>query len=80
MMLPVPEAGVLTGVEGVEEARALPGVTEVDITIPPGTAVEPLPEGDRYLGFIFATAPTSEEVTATLRRAAVLIRVTIDGQ
>ena len=77
MMLPIPRAGVLRGVGGLESARAVPGVEDVVITIPDGRAVEPLPEGDAYLGFAFARAGTPEAVEAALRRAEALLRVDI---
>ena len=61
-MLPVPRPGILRAVEGRAAALAVPGVTGLTITIPPGQRVRPLPDGDRYLGFVFAegdTGPTS---------------------
>lgn len=69
MMLPIRSAGVLNRVSGQERARAVEGVIDVQISIPPGRPVVPLPEGDRYLGFIFARGVTAQEVEATLRRA-----------
>jgi hypothetical protein len=69
MMLPIRSAGVLKRVSGQERARAVEGVIDVQISIPPGRPVVPLPEGDRYLGFIFARGVTAQEVEATLRRA-----------
>src|SRR5207248_10099006 len=52
MMLPIPRAGILREVRGQESARAVPGVTGLEISIPRGRRVVPLPEGDRYLGFL----------------------------
>ncbi len=50
----------LPAVEGRAEAAATPGITGLTITIPVGQQVRPLPEGDCYLGFIFAGAiPTT---------------------
>ncbi len=69
MMLPIPRAGILEAVHGVEEARAVPGIAGVTISIPIGDRVVPLPEGNRYLGFIFARAETPEAVEAALREA-----------
>jgi biotin carboxylase len=69
MMLPIPRRGVLRAVGGVEEARALPGITDVTISIPIGDEVVPLPEGHRYLGFVFARAETPAAVEAILREA-----------
>ena len=73
MMLPVPRAGVLHEVRGQAEARALPAIVDLQITIAPGTEVRPLPNGDRYLGFLFARADTAEEVEAALRQANALL-------
>jgi biotin carboxylase len=69
MMIPVPASGVLRGVRGIERARALEGVDAVEVTIAPGEAVRRLPEGDRYLGFVFAHGDTAERVEASLRAA-----------
>ena len=69
MMIPVPKAGILGDVRGKIAARKVDGVTEVNITIPIGGEVVPLPEGARYLGFIFASAETPEVVEAALREA-----------
>jgi hypothetical protein len=56
MMIPIPRAGTLAEVQGIESARGVPGVEDVRITIPIGQEVVPLPEGSRYLGFVFARA------------------------
>ena len=69
MMIPVPKAGILGEVHGRKEAHNVNGIEEVNITIPVGGKVVPLPEGDRYLGFIFARAQTPETVEASLRKA-----------
>ncbi|MEZ5170423.1 MAG: ATP-grasp domain-containing protein [Acidimicrobiia bacterium] len=69
MMLPIPRAGTLRDVRGVEEARAVPGVVGLETTIPRGSTVEPLPEGGRYLGFVFARGASPDEVESTLRTA-----------
>jgi biotin carboxylase len=77
MMLPIPHAGELREVRGVDEARALPGIGGVEITIPRGRQVVPLPEGDRYLGFIFAKADRPEQVESALREAHSRLEVEI---
>jgi hypothetical protein len=69
MMIPIPRGGILHGVRGRAEARAVPGVEEVTISIPFGQEVIPLPRGDRYLGFIHARADTPRQVEAALREA-----------
>jgi hypothetical protein len=77
-MLPVPRPGVLRAVEGRDEAAAVPGITGLTITIPVGQRVAPLPEGDRYLGFIFAKAPTAHDVQRALNDAARRLHVIIE--
>jgi hypothetical protein len=68
---------VLRAVEGRAEAVAISGITGLTITIPPGQRVRPLPEGDRYLGFIFAEGDTQDQVEETLGAARERLRVVI---
>ncbi len=77
MMLPIRSAGVLEGVSGQERARAIEGVVGIEIAIASGRPVIPLPEGDRYLGFIFARGPTAKMVEDALRRAEAALDVHI---
>lgn len=69
MMIPVPQAGILRQVQGKEDAESVAGIEEVRLTIPVGQILIPLPEGTRYLGFIFARGETPEGVEASLREA-----------
>ena len=75
MMLPIRSAGVLDHVSGQERALAIEEVVGLDISIPSGRRVVPLPEGDRYLGFIFARGPTPQTVEAALRQAEACLDV-----
>jgi biotin carboxylase len=79
LMIPVPQPGVLRHVSGVLEATAVSGVTAVELTIPLGQAVESLPEGDRYLGFVIAHGAHAQFVEDALRRAQHLIGVEVDA-
>jgi biotin carboxylase len=69
MMIPIPQAGILRQVSGQAEATQVAGIEDVRITIPVGQEVIPLPEGSRYLGFIFARAETPAGVESALREA-----------
>ena len=69
MMIPIPRGGVLEEVRGLDEARAVPHIEDVTISIPKGQEVVPLPEGSRYLGFIFSRAAAPAEAEAALREA-----------
>jgi biotin carboxylase len=77
LMLPVERAGVLQAVDGRADATAVPGITGLSITIPVGQTVHPLPDGDRYLGFLFAEGTTYQEVEDALRTARRRLRVVI---
>jgi biotin carboxylase len=76
-MLPIPTAGVLGRVDGVDRAVSVEAITGVAISIPVGATVRPLPEGDRYLGFIFARGETPQGVESSLRRAQALLDVEV---
>lgn len=78
MMIPIEREGIYQGVEGVDEAREVPGVTEVVITAKPGQRLVPLPEGCSYLGFIFARAGASELVENALRKAHCRLRLKLE--
>lgn len=69
LMIPIDKSGILREVRGIEETRAIEGITGVDIAIPVGTKVFPPPEGDRYLGFVFARGTDPGGVEAALRKA-----------
>jgi biotin carboxylase len=69
MMIPIPKAGILEQVTGQQSARQVGGIEDIRITIPLGQEVVPLPEGSRYLGFIFARDVTPAGVEAALREA-----------
>jgi biotin carboxylase len=78
-MLPVERPGVLRAVEGRAEARAVPGITALTITIPMGQPVQPLPDGDRYLGFVFAEGKDYQQVERALGTARERLRVVISS-
>jgi len=80
MMLPIPTSGVLRAVHGQDAARAVPGIVGLEISIPRNRPVVALPEGDRYLGFLFARADTPDAVEAALRRAHASLEVVIETE
>jgi biotin carboxylase len=77
MMIPIPSAGIYSGVEGLEQARETADIENVEITAKEGHGLEPLPEGASYLGFLFARAPEAERVTQALRQAHACLRFRI---
>jgi len=77
MMIPIPEPGIYRGVEGVDDALAIPYVDEIRITAKPEQKLVPLPEGASYLGFLFARAERPDQVEAALRAAHGKLRFEI---
>jgi len=68
MMIPIPREGIfVSAVTG--EAEKVNGIEEVVVTAKPGQKLRPLPEGNSYLGFIFARGGSTEEVEGALRSA-----------
>jgi hypothetical protein len=54
------------------------GIRGLEITISRGRPVVPLPEGDRYLGFMFARGPSADAVERSLRAAHAHLRIRIE--
>ncbi len=78
MMIPVPSSGVLESVQGIEDARHVRCITEVEITARMRDTILAWPEGSSYLGFIFAKADTARDVENALRSAHSRIRFNIE--
>jgi biotin carboxylase len=78
MMIPIPRRGVLSAVRGRCEAAKTAGIEEIRISIPTGQVVVPPPEGDRYLGFIFARAGSAAEVESALRQAHDRLEIAVE--
>lgn len=69
MMIPIPAAGILQRVDGLDAARATPLIEGIEMTARLNYPITPLPEGESYLGFIFAKGETPAAVEAALRQA-----------
>ncbi|HLX89157.1 MAG TPA: ATP-grasp domain-containing protein [Acidimicrobiales bacterium] len=78
LMIPVPRAGTLRAVSGRDDVLALPGVTGLEITTAVGKVVAPPPEGNRYLGFVFARGLRPADVESALRAARARLVVDVE--
>ncbi|MFZ0014427.1 MAG: ATP-grasp domain-containing protein [Acidimicrobiia bacterium] len=79
LMIPTPASGTLRAVGGQEETRRIPGITGIDLTMVPGDRVYAPPDGERYLGFVYARADRPEEVESALRKAMSTLEVQLEG-
>jgi biotin carboxylase len=78
LMIPIPRPGTFREIKGLESVREMEHISAIDITITAGSRVEPPPEGDRYLGFIFARADAPELAERDLRKAMETLEVVIE--
>ena len=69
MMLPIKRKGILRRVSGLKQALSIQGIVDVTVTAKKGQLLIPPPEGDSYLGFLFARGSSSEKVEKTLKTA-----------
>src|SRR5258708_32017246 len=67
MMIPVPASGVLERIEGEAAARAVVGVTDLEITARLHDYIAAWPDGSSYLGFLFARGESADEGDPGLR-------------
>lgn len=79
LMIPIPGSGALSGIGGIEATKTIEGVTGIDIMIRPGDHVLAPPEGDRYLGFVYARGRDPGQVEEALRQAMDTISVEIEA-
>lgn len=77
-MISAPKKGIIKVIEGLDEARQVESVTSIEITAFPGSEVAPVPDGNRYIGFIFARNNSRTELIDALHRAASMIYPVIE--
>jgi biotin carboxylase len=63
-------AGTVTGISGIDAARAAAGVAEVMVGVRTGDEVKPLASSFQRLGYVMACAPTSTEAARLADRVA----------
>jgi len=78
LMIPTPRSGILRRVEGLLAAQRVPHINGIHISVREGHELMSLPEGASYLGFVFASAETPEQVEAALRQAHSQLKIVVD--
>jgi hypothetical protein len=80
MMIPIPRRGIFRGVDGIDAAKRIRDIDDVQITAKQDQLLLPLPEGASYLGFIFARAERPIDVDRALRAANAELTFGIDPE
>jgi cysteine synthase/biotin carboxylase len=78
--LTAPRPGVLAEVDGLDQARALPGVTRVTVTAQVGDRVAPPTDAYGRLGYVIARGASRTEVLASLDAADAAIVITTSAE
>lgn len=71
--------GVLRSVSGVERARAIPGVVEVELAVQPGRPLPEIVDSSTRHGHVVAVANSHERLAATLTRARDCLQPELAG-
>jgi biotin carboxylase len=79
-VLSAPVAGKLVGVDGVEAARAVPGVADLVLAASPGDAVVPYTRAGAKLGYLLACADDRARVAAALDAAGAALVFDIEEE
>jgi biotin carboxylase len=74
---PLTTEGELITVEGFATARAVPGITDLDLFVQPGDRVCPHDQSGHKIGMMVAAGATAEAVDVSLQRARTLLRPVI---
>jgi hypothetical protein len=75
--LPVPQAGVFEGIEGIQAAMSVEGVDEIIPFLDAGAVAVPPPGGNQRAAAVTAKAATAEEAEKAVRTALSLLTVTM---
>lgn len=78
MMIPIPGRGRFKRARGLRAARAVDHIEDLVVTAKLDQQIQPPPEGNSYLGFIFARAEEPRQVEAALRHAHAQLEFEID--
>jgi L-amino acid ligase C-terminal domain 2 len=70
-----PVAGVLADVNGVDEARNVKGVTDVQLLVRPGSAIGPLESSDSRVAYVRAVGETADLAVNAAREAAAHLEI-----
>ena len=72
--------GLVKRVEGVDEAKQIEGISDLEIYIKPGDIVRPLTSGSDRVGHIISIAETREEAVEIVKQAESILRIEVEPE
>lgn len=72
------KSGRVSSVKGVESAKKLRGVVDLDIRVAPGDVLQPLRHSTQRIGFAMVFADTRREAEAITRKVQDLVKIEVD--
>lgn len=78
LRFPEVQSGVVTCVKGVDEAKKIEGIYDLDIYVKPGEMVHPLTSGSDRIGHIITMAQTRNEAVEIVRQAESVLRIEVE--
>lgn len=77
----VGKPGVVQSISGLDDARKVPGVVEVEVFVPVGGRVHPLTDSAKRAGYVLAKGPTraAAEAAATAALAKIVLETRPDA-
>ncbi|WP_406053418.1 hypothetical protein OG462_44945 [Streptomyces sp. NBC_01077] len=75
-----PASGLLTSIDGIDEARQTHAVTSIQLLVDPGTRLSSLDSSTSRLAFVRATAPTGNQALEAVRQAIACLTFSIRMQ
>lgn len=80
LSFPSAQPGRVVSVSGVDEARKVPGIHEVEIYVRPGGEVLPLTSGSARVGHIIALTETRADAEAAVKQAEEFLKIETHGE
>ena len=77
MMIPTTKEGKISKIKGLESAKKIKYITNIEMTAFKGQEIKKLPKANTYLGFIFAVGPNKRVVQRALQRSYRCIQINL---
>ncbi|MFB0901004.1 MAG: ATP-grasp domain-containing protein [Dehalococcoidia bacterium] len=77
MMIPTIHEGTIESISGIDEAKKIKNITDIQITVHKNQKIQKLPKANIYIGFIFAEGKSKKGIIKSLQKANAQIKITL---